>query len=315
MKKLLYRVGAIFLSILLSFNVCIYNAVTVQAFPWLLAIKFAGTLAAGYMFDKTADYALQKVGWLPEDIKVDEDGNVIISEAQMQELKNAIEEYLADEYGTWTLTSEYKTFEEGMAALHYVNPENLIQLRNLLDDTTYTWLSWTGQAGNAVGAPPGCYWVSSGVDNSTAFYDSQLRPVETKLACRTGLPWYTVKTTGSNTPNKTSITGSDSSTKGFCYAGPDHVVFRSIESLQIFLNDGNKMVTPTYTGGDLIITREQLQNYGVSDNTIPDGDNDNTEENPGETTKPTTEIEWLELIYYRLGDILDYLKKSEQTTP
>ena len=40
-------------------------------------------------------------------------------ETQMQELKDTIEEHLADEYGTWTLTSEYKTFEEGMAALVY----------------------------------------------------------------------------------------------------------------------------------------------------------------------------------------------------
>lgn len=97
MKKLYYRVGAIFLSILLSFNVCIYNAVTVQAFAWMPLAKLIGTAALGYLFEKGADKFLQSIGWLPEDIQVDENGNVIISEAQMQELKEAIEGHLADE--------------------------------------------------------------------------------------------------------------------------------------------------------------------------------------------------------------------------
>lgn len=325
MKKLLYRVGAIFLSVLLSFNVCIYNAVTVHAIVTEQIVLFVASIVLGYAFDKNADNFLQNIGWLPGDIQVDEDGNVIISEAQMQELKEAIEGHLADEYGTWTLTSEYKTFEDGMAALSYTNPENHIQLRKLLDNTTCTWLSWTGQYGNAVSAPLGCYWVSSGLDDTTTFFNNQLRPVETKLACRAGLPWYTVKTTTSNMTNRTSITGSGSSIKGSCYAGPDHVVFRSTTTLQIFLDDGNKMIPPTYTGGALIITREQLQNYGVSDNDIPgggtgdngdNGDNTgNTGENPALPSKPTTEMEWLELIYYRLGDILDYLKESEKAAP
>lgn len=319
MKKLCYQAGALLISLLLFFNVSIYNVVTVQAFAFMPIVNLVGTAALGYIFDKGADKLLQSIGFLPEDIQVDEDGNVIISEAQMQELKEAIEGHLADEYGTWTLTSEYKTFEDGMAALSYTNPENHIQLRKLLDNTTCTWLSWTGQYGNAVSAPLGCYWVSSGLDDTTTFFNNQLRPVETKLACRAGLPWYTVKTTTSNMTNRTSITGSGSSIKGSCYAGPDHVVFRSTVALQMFLDDGNEMVTPTYTGGDLIITREQLKNYGVSDNDIPGGGNENngdngenTGENPALPSKPTTEMEWLELIYYRLGDILDYLKESEK---
>lgn len=324
-KKFFYKTGAFTISLLLFFNVCIYNTIPAHAFtiPWGAIAKWIALQALGhYAAEPLLDEIDQKTGWHSADIQVDEDGNVIISEAQMQELKDTIEEHLADEYGTWTLTSEYKTFEEGMAALHYTNPENHIQLRRLLDDTTCTWLSWTGQYGNAVGAPPGCYWVSSGIDNTISFYNDQLRPVETKLACRAGLPWYTVKTTSSNISSRTNITGSGSSIKGSCYAGPDHVVFRSTVALQMFLDDGNEMVTPTYTGGDLIITREQLKNYGVSDNDIPgggtgdngdNGDNTgNTGENPALPSKPTTEMEWLELIYYRLGDILDYLKESEK---
>lgn len=318
MKKLYYRVGAIILSILLSFNVCIYNAISVQAFAWLPIAKVFATIAAGYLFDKTADHVLQKVGWLPEDIQVDENGNVIISEAQMQELMDAIKEVTQDARGNdiygmyiYENTGRVPAFEEYDTAY--------AEYKGLAAGNDY-WFQYVGSPAGVRGywldiIPADCYFV--GGTMGVSFYT-------VNQAMHTP-----VKLTGQRFHNGGYDSALESSPAMHTYCGAPHMAFATLQGFLQWIEDDSpyQMVPPTYMGGDLVITREQLQNYGVSDNSIPgsgngntgNNDNDGNNENNGNNgnsqdlpTKPATEIEWLELIYYRLGDILDYLKKSDQ---
>ncbi|MBD5541596.1 MAG: hypothetical protein HDR00_10495 [Lachnospiraceae bacterium] len=312
MKKLLYRVGAVILSILLSFNVCIYNAVTVHAIVVEEAILFVGSIVLGYMFDKGADQVLKDIGWLPEDIKVDEDGNVIISEAQMQELMDAIKEVTQDAKGN-DIYGIYIYENTARVPAHEDYDEAYAQYKGLAADNDY-WFHYVSHPAGARGywldvIPDDCYFV--GGTMSVAFYT---------VNQSTHTP---VKLTGQRYHNGVYNSALESAPAMHTYCGAPHMAFASLQGFLKWIEDDSpyQRVPATYMGGDLVITREQLQNYGVSDNTIPDGGNGNTGNNgnngnngnsPDLPAKPTTEIEWLELIYYRLGDILDYLKKSEQ---
>lgn len=318
MKKLYYRVGAIFLSILLSFNVCIYNAITVQAFAWLPIAKVIGTIALGYILEKGTDHVLQKVGWLPEDIQVDENGNVIISEAQMQELMDAIKEVTQDARGNdiygmyiYENTGRVPAFEEYDAAY--------AQYKGLAANNDY-WFEYISHPAGARGywlhvIPNDCYFVGDTI--SVSFYT---------INQATHTP---VRLTGQRFVDGYYNSALESGPAIHTYCGAPHTAFATLQGFLQWVEDGSpyQRVPATYMGGDLVITKEQLQNYSVSDNTIPGSGNGNTgnnennwnNENNGNNgnsqdlpTKPTTEIEWLELIYYRLGDILDYLEKSEQ---
>lgn len=313
MKKLYYRVGAIFLSILLSFNVCIYNAVTVHAIVTEQVVLFVAAIVLGYAFDKNADNFLQSIGWLPEDIKVDENGNVIISEAQMQELIEAIKEETQDAKGNdiygmyiYENTGRIPAFEEYDAAY--------AEYKGLAAGNDY-WFQYISHPAGARGywldiIPNDCYFV--GGTMSVSFYTIN-------QAMHTP-----VKLTGQRFLNGSYNSALEAAPAMHTYCGAPHIAFTSLQGFIKWIEDDSpyEMVPPTYMGGDLIITREQLQNYGVSDNSIPgsgsenNGDNGentgNSGEDPALPTKPTTEMEWLELIYYRLGDILDYLKESDR---
>lgn len=315
MKKLLYRVGAVILSILLSFNVCIYNAVTVHAIVVEEAILFVGSIVLGYMFDKGADQILKDIGWLPKDIQVDENGNVIISEAQMQELMDAIKEVTQDARGNdiygmyiYENTGRVPAFEEYDAAY--------AQYKGLAAGNDY-WFEYISHPAGARGywlhvIPNDCYFVGDTI--SVSFYT---------INQATHTP---VRLTGQRYVDGFYDSALESGPAIHTYCGAPHTAFATLQGFLQWVEDGSpyQRVPATYMGGDLVITKEQLQNYSVSDNTIPGSGNGNTgnnenNENNGNNgnsqdlpTKPTTEIEWLELIYYRLGDILDYLEKSDR---
>lgn len=308
MKKVFYKVGAVFLSASIFF-VSIFNAfcVSVFAFPWIpLIIWVAGQAGGYYLTEKIIKPISQDLGWTSADIQVDENGNVILSESQMQELKTAIEEYThdangKDKYGMYIYESDrgYTTVEAAMIAQTY----NLSKEwnRNLLSSGTgHIWVRYVSStaAGYATFAPNGAVWIAPSSGYAVTFYNQS----------GTGFV-YTDDWYFTNNNHTWSVRSQMYTSCGAVsiYGGPGHVAFETIEGYREYLGDDSPytLVPPTYTGGNLVIPKDQLvnpDNPTVSGNDFDDDGN------------PVTEKGWLQRIYERLGDILDQLKQIKWLT-
>lgn len=309
MKKLVYRAEAVIMAALLFFCTILYNAIPVYGFTMTFLIQQLGWLALGYAVNEYVFEPIsQQLGWTSADIQVDENGNVILSESQMQELKDAIEGYAQDEngndlYGATLWPSEVP---------EYNSVTDWLIARGLQDRTDFpgftpgpvtgggcVWSSYPYYSVN--GNVKGVYYVKIGFYDNVGFYDSSGSAVMfgEGYCFRYDYPGQGGKGWGNN--------GSFSSFSPENYCGPQVMAFPNLSSLQRYIEDGSpyELITPTYTGGDFIIPADQLHdpnNPSVSDNDFDDYGN------------PVTEKGWLQKIYERLGDILDQVKQIKWLT-
>lgn len=299
-----FRAWAMILSLVLFFNT-IYSCKRVYALTGveetlLLALITGAVTALGKnLADDGYDYLSKKLGWREEDIRVDENGNYIISQAQMEELQQALEEYTQDangkdKYGMYLYESDrgYTTVEAAMIAQTY-NLSKEWNRQLVSSGTGHIWVRYVSSvaSGYASFAPNGAVWIAPSSGYAVTFYNQS----------GTGFV-YTDYWSFSNNDHTWSVSNQVCTSAGAVsiYGGPGHVAFETIEDYRAYIEDGSPytLVAPTYTGGNLVITPDDLQNPDLPGN--PDFDDDGT---------PVTEKGWLQRIYERLGDILDQIKQ------
>lgn len=316
MKKLVYRAGAVIMAALLFFCSIIYSSVPVYGFTWMQLVYFLGSQALGYAFNKGADELFQQLGWTSADIQVDENGNVILSESQMQELKDAIEGYTQDENGN----DKYGMYlYESTAALQYRNflginahfdPDywqdrgNVDLVRGLTD----VWFVHSNYGSYCNAPPAGSIWVCPSPSSQVVYF------YESGTYSNVSPHVFQLYWEGSNWVwhEREQSDGSGSVDASYNYYGKPHTCFRTLKGAMEWENDNNPytLVPPTYTGGSLVIPADQLHGKpGVSDNDTTVSGNDFDDDG-----NPITEKGWLQRIYERLGDILDQVKQIKWLT-
>lgn len=300
MKKKFVRTEAVIIAVSVFFCSIIYRPLKVEAASWTVGELVTSAIEhLGWkVFDeKIIDPILVKLGWKKSDIQVDENGNVILSEAQMNELKEAIQDYTKDadgndKYGMFLYES---TAESDLDFVGYGVSQSWFDWEN--SDEMLGWVYAWGYRGTNMSyanvAPVTSIWVGS-PGGSVSFYDDgTYELVDAPYATcmyRYGYTWdYSTRTS--------SCAGTDN------YYGPSHIAFETISGYKAWKNDGNpyEMVTPTYTGGTLTISADQLNGTNTN-NTVSSNDFD-------DDGNPVTEKGWLQRIYERLGDILDQVKQ------
>ena len=313
MKKLVYRAGAVIMAALLFFCSMIYSAVPVHAFGLVEVAIQAGWAALGYFVGKGIDEVAQKLGWTSADIQVDENGNVILSESQMNELKAALEAETTDSNGN-DLYGQYiyqptASFEEFMAAhaddSRLQNSSDIYKLNvNEIWVRDYSSLGqlcfsqaplaavWIGPQGGGIQ-----FWDAAGMTRLNASYVAYA---------------YNPQYAGSGTLTSGMSNGS--------YCGAGHVAFTTLEAYKNWKNDGEPYTrcVPTYTGGSLTIPADSMKDTdgdGTPDSEDEDDDGDGIPDDEDDTPKgdveekPTTEVGWLEKIYNKLDEILKQVKQ------
>lgn len=279
----------------------LYKPLNVNAAASIMSIEeFVRNVVLPYVGYKLADAAWdkvgQKLGWKQADIQVDENGNVIISEAQMQELKDAINEYTQDENGN-DKYGMYLYEPTGRVPAYAEWDSGYADYKGLAGEDDY----WFNYSGNGIAAnrgyfltvaPGDCFFIGDSSYVTFASYDEgtgQLIGLEA-ASYQNG----TYREDVTRSPNQS------------VYCGNPHMAFLSEQGAQAWASDGcpYTMAAPTYTGGSLTIPKDQL---------TPDTDPDSGEDFDDDGN-PTTEKGWLQRIYERLGDILDQVKQIKWIT-
>lgn len=286
-----YRAVAIMLSLLLFFNLIFYNdsidvyaadPLTITAIIAATAIGFA-TGAGSEAGQQMIHSVLQKLGWTDADIQVDENGNVILSEAQMNELKAAADEYTTDSNGN-DLYGQYiyqptASFEEFMAA-----HKDDSRLQNSSDIYTLNvneiWVRDYSTLGQLCfsQAPLAAVWIGS-QGGGIQFWDAagMIRLNASYVAYA-----YNPQYAGSGTLTSGMSNGS--------YCGAGHVAFTTLDAYKNWKNDGEPYTrcVPTYSGGSLVIPADSVKDTdgdGTSDSEDEDDDGDGIPDDEDDTPK------------------------------
>lgn len=296
-KKIVYRAEAVLIAVSVFFCSILYKPLCVEASGFAVTfIQQLGWIALGYLVD---DYLLdpltQKLGWSSADIQVDENGNVIISEAQMQELKDAINEYTRndngnDKYGMYLYeaTGRVPAFAEWDSGYN--------EYKGLAGECNY-WFSYSG-GGIAANrgyfltvAPEGCFFIGDSSYVTFVSYDEgtgQLIGLDA-ICYQNG----TYREDVTRSPNQS------------VYCGNPHMAFLSEQGAQAWASDGcpYTMVAPTYTGGSLTIPADQLKDTdgdGIPDiyDPHPYNPDDGGEEDGGSILEQI--LSYVKKIYHQL---------------
>lgn len=312
MKKICYRIEAVFLAVSIFFGSILYKPVNVYAVIGVddLILMFAAAALGHYLFEPAMDWVDKKLGWKPADLQVDENGNVILSEAQMQELKKVLDEYTQDEngndkYGMYLYESTNTIGCDDFLGVNAYYDSYYWQDRGNLDlvlGLTDVWFIHSNQGSYTNAPPAGSIWVCPDpAGTAVQFYHSG-----TLLSSPS--QYYRLRWTGNNWEWYEWAQESGSAGTSSTYFGKPQTCFLSLEGARRWKNDGSPytLVAPTYTGGNLVISPDQLR---------PDPDDPDDPDNPGDPDdEPTTETGWLKKIYDRLGDILKQLKQIKWLT-
>ena len=150
-KRLSFKAGAVLIAVSVFFNSFfiqpVYASVTVgyivQNVLWCIF---------GYGFSKGADAICEELGWSDSDINTDAEGNVIISESQINEIKEAFENSVLQEHGAYMYTGTApNTYKDALSACKY-SSEGSFNAGNPSTLTDYFWFS---------GTYPCQYWAPS----------------------------------------------------------------------------------------------------------------------------------------------------------
>ncbi|MBP3458508.1 MAG: hypothetical protein J6K58_04810 [Lachnospiraceae bacterium] len=301
MKKILFRAEAALIAVSVFFCSIVYRPLPVEAAAFVVteAVKYA-LYALGYaaVDNLVIDPILESLGWKSTDIQVDENGNVILSEAQMNELKEAVKEATQgadgdDLYGAFLWPEEKPAYDSVNAWLLSKGKNEENGFPNFTPSPcTGGGCVWDNYPYYTInGNVKGVYYVHEALNDNVFFYDSSGSIVSFE-----GYRYSYLYQGGSGT---WVSNGTFSNFDAASYVGPQLMVFPNLSSLQRYIEDGSpyELITPTYTGGTLTIPKDQVPDPG----TEPGEDFD-------EDGNPTTEKGWLQRIYERLGDILDQIK-------
>lgn len=236
------------------------------------------------------------------------DGSITLSEETINQIKEAIKEATQDEngndkYGMYLYESTSQLgFDDFLGVNAYYDPDRWAERDNLdlVLGLTDVWFIHSNQGSYCNSPPAGAVWVCPNpASTSVRFYHSGTLLSETSQYFR--LRWGGSNWEWYEWAQESSSAGTTSS-----YFGKGHYCFQTLEGARQWKEDNNPytLVPPTYTGGDLVIPKDQLVN--------PDNPDDS--ESPDDEDEPTTETGWLKKIYVRLGDILNQLKQIKWLT-
>lgn len=301
MKKVFLKAGACLLAASVFFNSIFVHPVyaVIGVDDIISAIIIGGATALGTKLGENAiDYFSDALGWKQSDIQFDENGNVILSEEQMNEIKEAIKEYTQDaggndKYGMWLysgtgeLTSDFNTIVYGKHTNTALADEYIASgtwwadlylykdgyIQGVVDMNTRMLVNHDDQV-----------WIgTSDALRYLKFYRDDGTGISVNLH---GLDLYCISNGSWNWHGY----GKGSTTSTDQYYGDPHVVFETVTDYAEWKSDGEPytLVSPTYTGGTFTIPADHFKDTdgdGIPDDEDDDDDGDGIPDDEDDTPK------------------------------
>lgn len=284
-NKVFVRAEAALIAVSVFFCSILYGPVKVEAASVVAEFAKYALYALGYsaVDNLVIEPILQSLGWSSSNIQVDSDGNVILSESQMQELKDAIEAETTDAngndlYGMYVYEAT-ASFDEFMAA-----HENDGRLSNASEIYTLNvseiWVrdySGLGQLCFSE-APAGAVWIGTQAGVITFYNSGGTATMNARYVA------YAYNSAYSGTGTLTS----GQSNGAYCGAG--HLAFTTLNGYKSWLSDGEpyEKVNSTYTGGTFTIPADHFKDTdgdGIPDDEDDDDDGDGIPDDEDDTPK------------------------------
>ena len=225
MKKVLFRAEAVLLAVAVFFCSIVYKPIKVEAAALGGSIiqNILWSVGVGLVSDYAQNEISKALGWSDSDIKTDAEGNVIISESQIEDIKSAYEDAVLAPSGAYMYKgSPEMTYKEVLSNCCYSSYDNFIA-GNPGSSYNYFWFSVTYPC--QYWAPiDACFWVSPSNASGVDFYDANLNKIGVR-AFRYNL-WASPAWENYTDPGAPS---------GNVYYGEPHICFASLDDLTNYL--------------------------------------------------------------------------------
>ena len=123
MKKMLFRAEAVLIAVAVFFCSIAYKPIKAEAAAlvvpqWL--INLGSAIGVGVLTNVASQGIYEALGWSDSDIKTDAEGNVIISESQIEDIKSAYEDAVLAPSGAYMYKgSPEMTYKEALSNCVY----------------------------------------------------------------------------------------------------------------------------------------------------------------------------------------------------
>lgn len=267
LKKIVYKTVACLCAVAVFFCSILYKPKEV----------YAAEIAGGVILEKICQWILlPAIGWVggklaesiyndwtgKTEIKVNADGSVDVSEAQMKELKQIAEDYAQQEAGVYTYHNQsgYNTVRMWLAGFAKIDTDRFDVNVDTLDNGM-SWVAWgiNGHIGYITNALPGAVWVSpDGV--CVSFYNNTGNESFPYKSYKCDYDGY------SDGQWHDAISNFSYYGQGQ-YTGSDHLAFTSVDAYKSWRGGSTGVIplAPTYSGGGVHIDKDTVNKINTID--------------------------------------------------